>query len=64
MVTRVEAGERSEQDLVGDIKGDGIGSKGDIFVLTSMTQDVERKTDREGPVSEADSEKDLIFQRN
>lgn len=64
MVTKVECGDRSTQDLVGDMKGDGIGSKGDIFVLTSMTQDIERKVDREGQVSEAGSEKDLIFQRN
>ncbi|KAG4439581.1 hypothetical protein IFR05_004929 [Cadophora sp. M221] len=64
-VTRVEVGngvyrERDlERDSLGDESGDGNGnaSRKDIFVTTSMTQDVERK-------SEMGSEKDLIIQHN
>ncbi|KAH6723368.1 hypothetical protein BKA61DRAFT_10012 [Leptodontidium sp. MPI-SDFR-AT-0119] len=64
-VTRVEVGNGvyREQDLERDSLGDesgngnGNGSRKDIFVTTSMTQDVERK-------SEMGSEKDLIVQHN
>ncbi|KUJ11052.1 PTH11-like integral membrane protein [Mollisia scopiformis] len=65
-ITKVEAGE--ELDSVGrDIKHDLNGK--DIFVLTSMTQDVvSRKPSPSVPEgegrSETGSEKDLIFQRN
>lgn len=60
-VTRVEVGEGvyRERDVerasLGDDSGSGNGK--DIFVTTSMTQDVERK-------SEMGSEKDLIIQNN
>ena len=57
-ITHVEAGDRSEPELGIQIGEDENGK--DIFVMTSMTQDVERKP----TASEAGSEKDLIFQLN
>ncbi|KAF8846925.1 hypothetical protein BDZ45DRAFT_682215 [Acephala macrosclerotiorum] len=59
-ITRVEAGERSEPELAKSIAHGEDGK--DIFVMTSMTQDVETKLSRNG--SETGSEKDLIFQYN
>jgi len=55
-VTRVEADERGNPDLRGS-KSDGDLGK-DIFITTSMTQDVESKYE-----SRTGSEKDLIIQR-
>ncbi|KAH7354845.1 hypothetical protein BKA65DRAFT_548927 [Rhexocercosporidium sp. MPI-PUGE-AT-0058] len=62
-VTRVEVGNGvyGERDMegasLGYESGNGNESRKDVFVTTSMTQDVERK-------SEVGSEKDLIIQHN
>jgi hypothetical protein len=56
-VTRVEADERGNPELRGS------NSNGDIFITTSMRQDVERESKFESR-SQLGSEKDLIIQHH